>query len=701
MNKSLVFNIETQTEDSEVISLCFVNENTIALETSQIARTLFKRNRPLFDRVNSSTKMLGGTLYRQEIVKSKANNTRLYTHLDNKFESNEVEISQLFFEDNILKRQVRAITDQGRKVDYDPTKLKDGTTSGFLDFDNLTVDDVDSMTKVCEVEEISLFENIGVKTIMVTDNLKEKRSLLKVGYRIEFNVDTDFKEYIDLVMSRLDKSITFMTSYLNQVQTTSFYDSETLTFKKTFADSIMNGLGIAPSLVSSDLGRSQVKNSEFGQAALNYYNGLLLLSANVDREVYGTFLKSVLPTSRTSPSIISETLNSISLVYSRVKKAYFYGNSSSNRDRKFSKVGSVKGIENKLEAFSTESLIIDKEILGYSIFSSTQKGLNKLSTADYKTRFALEQAKYYPSITPDDATGFMTPSERSQFSRIDNAPAFITPIAMMLGDKKVSTNRGMRNMDVDFVRQFRLAKSSRAQRAGSESYPTGVSRGRLSNDIMSEFNIQIGRPQKTLLGRSTEQEIDPLIEVEKYIGDSSTFSTNNPTALLKSFRRILSREDRRVLSIVSDIVPRRFLRQNDAIRSIKQLSMSNPNSLIRRTVTAQAIDLASIPPQVKYMCTQAFAPNPESDPIQNSESSQIIEETQKNLFLVRALVGFGRDGQGFIDVRQPQYKDMDQGVLGSERPILGKAFDYEVPELGIVKDKFAATIYSNLIYIRG
>jgi hypothetical protein len=701
MNKSLVFNIETQTEDSEVISLCFVNENTIALETSQIARTLFKRNRPLFDRINSSTKMLGGTLYRQEIMKSKANNTRLYTHLDNKFESNEVEISQLFFEDNILKRQVRAITVQGRKVDYDPTKLKDGTTSGFLDFDNLTVDDVDSMTKVCEVEEISLFENIGVKTIMVTDNLKEKRSLLKVGYRIEFNVDTDFKEYIDLVMSRLDKSITFMTSYLNQVQTTSFYDSETLTFKKTFADSIMNGLGIAPSLVSSDLGRSQVKNSEFGQAALNYYNGLLLLSANVDREVYGTFLKSVLPTSRTSPSIISETLNSISLVYSRVKKAYFYGNSSSNRDRKFSKVGSVKGIENKLEAFSTESLIIDKEILGYSIFSSTQKGLNKLSTADYKTRFALEQAKYYPNITPDDATGFMTPSERSQFSRIDNAPAFITPIAMMLGDKKVSTNRGMRNMDVDFVRQFRLAKSSRAQRAGSESYPTGVSRGRLSNDIMSEFNIQIGRPQKTLLGRSTEQEIDPLIEVEKYIGDSSTFSTNNPTALLKSFRRILSREDRRVLSIVSDIVPRRFLRQNDAIRSIKQLSMSNPNSLIRRTVTAQAIDLASIPPQVKYMCTQAFAPNPESDPIQNSESSQIIEETQKNLFLVKSLTGFGRDAEGFIDVRQPVYAEMNLDLLSTNGPILAKAFDYEVPELGIVKDNFMATIYSNLIYIRG
>ena len=52
MNRSLVFNIETQTEDSEVISLCFVNENTIALETSEEAKTMFRLNRPLFDKIN-------------------------------------------------------------------------------------------------------------------------------------------------------------------------------------------------------------------------------------------------------------------------------------------------------------------------------------------------------------------------------------------------------------------------------------------------------------------------------------------------------------------------------------------------------------------------------------------------------------------------------------------------------------------------
>ena len=97
MNRSLIFNIETQTEDSEVISLCFINENTIALDTSQVAKTMFRLNRPLFDRINSSTKMLGGVLYRQEIIKAKDNTTRLYTRLDNRFDSNEKEISQLFF----------------------------------------------------------------------------------------------------------------------------------------------------------------------------------------------------------------------------------------------------------------------------------------------------------------------------------------------------------------------------------------------------------------------------------------------------------------------------------------------------------------------------------------------------------------------------------------------------------------------------
>ena len=60
-----------------------------------------------------------------------------------------------------------------------------------------------------------------------------------------------------------------------------------------------------------------------------------------------------------------------------------------------------------------------------------------------------------------------------------------------------------------------------------------------------------------------------------------------------------------------------------------------------------------------------------------------------------------KDRDGFVDIRNPIYKQVDSSVLSSGQPILAKGFDYEIPELGIVKDKFAATIYNNLIYIRG
>jgi hypothetical protein len=87
--------------------------------------------------------------------------------------------------------------------------------------------------------------------------------------------------------------------------------------------------------------------------------------------------------------------------------------------------------------------------------------------------------------------------------------------------------------------------------------------------------------------------------------------------------------------------------------------------------------------------------------MKNRESRQIIEETQKNIFVVRATTGFRTGPDGFIDVYNPIVENLNSKILGSGRPILAKAFDYEVPELGIVKDNFTATIYNNLIYIRG
>ena len=87
--------------------------------------------------------------------------------------------------------------------------------------------------------------------------------------------------------------------------------------------------------------------------------------------------------------------------------------------------------------------------------------------------------------------------------------------------------------------------------------------------------------------------------------------------------------------------------------------------------------------------------------MKNFKSAGIIEETQMNTFSIRALVGFERDQTGFLNMNSPIYRVLDMNTLDSNKPLLVFADDYEVPEIGLVKDKVPATIYNRMIYIKG
>ncbi len=89
-------------------------------------------------------------------------------------------------------------------------------------------------------------------------------------------------------------------------------------------------------------------------------------------------------------------------------------------------------------------------------------------------------------------------------------------------------------------------------------------------------------------------------------------------------------------------------------------------------------DFQSLPPHVKRMMSKSFRPNPDSDPLKNREASQIIQETQQNLFEIRVLTGF-KPRNGFLDVHAPIYEQMDSSILSAGKPLIAKAFDYEVP----------------------
>tara|TARA_R100000030_G_scaffold100548_1_gene93851 strand:+ start:3475 stop:5577 length:2103 start_codon:yes stop_codon:yes gene_type:complete len=700
MKKALKFTIETQTEENEIISICHLNERTIALELSDVARKMFRLNRSLFNKINSTTKLLGGKIYRHQIKQSIEDKNRCGVKILNKYTYDEVEILKLDFSDNTLQNKQTILTKNGKMISFDPNNLIDkGQTVGPLDPQNLTFDDVKNSTIVSKAEEIYLFQDSGIKSFMITDTLNDVDGLTNVAYRIQIEAEESFRDYVKFVSKELKESINFLLFYSNSIDSSLSYDSPNSSFKKDFVNSIFNQIGIKSGEEVVDLGRDQIKNSSFGKAALNYYNGSLLLN-DVDKSSYKKILESLLPSSKTSPSKIKSTLFDMQNLLDNINKEYGLYSPLSKKGNLKSKVSNSKNSIKKFVSVSTEKISIDKEILGYNVFSENQTGLNKFTLSSYRQRIGEEKTKYYPSSNMSVGGNFMTAKEKSQFSDMSNAVSFVTPANLLVGKNKITCARGMNNIDINEIRQFRIAKSAKAAQSAYTKMPSGIGNQGLSKNLMSDFNITIGKSKRPLLERNADMDIDPLVDAKYYVGESSYFTTNNPEFIFKNFKTLMEREDSRILSIVSDAIPARFLRQNGSIDNLKDININDKKSKIRPLVSEKLINISDIPPQVKFMMTDDFQTNKEIDPLKNRESRAIIDETQKNIFLIKALIGFEKDEDGFFDLNRPIIVEMNS-ASAMQSPMLAKAYNYEIPELGILKDKFMPTIYNNLLYIRG
>ena len=700
MKKAIKFTIETQTENNEVISVCHLNEKAISLEISDVARKMFQLNKNLFLKLNETTRLLSGRLFREEIKFAKEEKNKLGVKLLNKYEHREVEIMSIDFSQGFMSKKQSILTKNGKRVDFDPKKLVYRKELGPLDSKNLTYDDVKMSKMICEMEEIQLFQNQGIKSYIIKDFMEDAKGLNQTAYRIEIQAHTEFEEYLDYILSELNKSILFLNSYESSINGPLKYDKKKLEFERSFKQSILNQLGINENFVSINLGSERIKRSEFGKAALNFYNAALLLSKNVEKNVYGRILKNLLPTPKTNPEIIIKTIQNFRRLHSDIKRHY----KSFNRDSKSSTIKSkLSTITKKPKNFvmeTTEKITIQRQTLGYNIFSEKQKGLNRFTISSYRTRIGAEQAKYYPSMNIFDETNFMTSVEKSVFASNANVTSFVTPANLVYGQNTISCARGMANMDVNKIREFRISKAAIAAQVNITDYPAPSPVSGLSKNVMSDFNVTISRPVDSILSRGTDIEIDPLQDAKNYVGEASFFVTTNPELIVKNFKKLLQREDNRIFSIVSDIIPGTLLKQKGSIKSIKDLQLSNKNSKFRGLVSENRINLEEIPPHTKALMSTAFQTNQNVDPLKNRESRAIIDETQNNLFLVRAHTGFENDEDGFPDLNRPIVEDMHKASIAGQ-PILAKGYNYEVPELGIVKDKYMPTIYNNLAYIRG
>jgi len=687
MSNFLKFTIETESDNGDVLGLIFLNEKQISVEISEIAKKLKNVNPDLFNKINNMTEIKRARIIKRQIFslsEYESGNLRVAKPFARNYK--DVEVAKVLFEGNSLKRQARLRTQTEKEIDFFYESLAISSTLSNINYEKLTMDDVNNGKILSEVSQLPIDLGPGIKTFLFKDS-DVSESSKAVSYTIEISANTFFKNYVDLLLKNVDSSILFLEKYLFQTSIQKNFNFSSNTFSEDFSKRIFNQISSGSSR-RIDLATSSAKNSEFGKASTAYYNMMISLQRNVDLELYSETMRKLLPFSNNSPDSIKTMVKKFKDL--RESFVSFY-------DLKPSKINDFSKIhENKKDLFkiiSQKSNIwkISNIKIGYNLISENQSGIVRVTKDGYMNRLLAEQAKFYPNLDIEDESSFLLKREKADFYDLSNRASFLTPTSLIFDKKRIKTNRGVNNMNSDDVKMFRLAKSYVATQ-----FPTNISKNLITNDSLTRFNFMISDPVKPLLEKNIDGDTSNLIDSKYYIGDNSLFLSKDMKFIKDKLNTKLNNDEKKVLEIVSSVLPKKILKKKISAKSIKELQISNKDSKIRKLIDDGGISFSSIPPQIKSMMSKKFQAS-KSDPLKNDIIAPIIQETQSNIFIIKALVGFEYQ-DNVPNLSMPIYKAISEDML-EQKPMIAKAYDYEMPELGIVKDKYMATIYNNLIIL--
>ena len=702
MSKPIHIEVVSQSQEGSIIMLCHLDKEGIAFHSSNAARIIFENNRKLFDKINSKTKFVGGILFKTVVTKKDNDFSSVGSLLELSNDYNESELANISMFENQIVPFTKIKNQKGTLIDVDMNNLRPEGEDGPKSNRRLSLKDVEQSQKISEILPLRLFhqDSLSVTTFACKDYFSANDMGKHYSYRMKIAVVTEFDDYIDFVLKKIEESINFLSRYLSSISNSnSFVNGK---FKTSFTKRILESIGVDYN--SEDrvfLNDPNILNSDFGQVALNFFNGLLLFDAEQSNSIYGKTVKDILPFKNTSIKSISKTINNLYALQNKIIQVF-------NRKRKKFNDEVYPGKTDKkvkiIESERTPLYTLQRHVLGYYIFrpSPSQVGgayakpvVTELTLEEYRSRFVEEQIKYYPNIDPGPNSDFMTSRQKNDFGA-GNKMAHITPNRLVAGDKSMDIRSGVANIDSKFVVDFRNLKAAIAE---EQSRTTIEGSYRPSSNSLASLGVAVGKTKPSLNERATVQNIDPLVDSEKYLGKQSNFLLSKIVISEKPIDKIVLKEEDTARKILSAIANKRYLHRKNKINSIKNIELSNPNSNTRRVIKEDVLDLAKIPPQIRNMATEGFRANESIDPLAVQDTAAIIEETQSNVYTMVKLNGFERNSEGKINLSAPKYEEVTEEdmVLGG---ILIKAVEYENPELGILKDNYSGTIYDNLTYVR-
>jgi len=695
MSKPIHIEVVSQSKDGSILLLCHIDKDGVALETSGVAQIIYENNKDLFNKINANTKFIGGSILKTTVNKKDEGFTPTFVRTNLTKDYNEIEIANITLQDNEILPFTRIKNNKGTLIDVDMNSLRPEEEKGPESNRRLSKTDVKMAQKVSETFPLRLNGNdfTSVSTFACRDYFSEKDMSRDHSYRLKVAVASDFDEYVRFVLNKLHESIGFVSRYISSISRSNAYvDGQ---FKSSFVKRIFNSIGIDHD--SEDrifFDDSQIKSSDFGQAALNCYNGLLLFNSSVDSQSYNTIIDYLLPFKNNTFSNINKVKDILSNLETRIINEF-------GIKRKTFKDIVYPGKTNKnikiISSERTPVFTMQRNVLGYYIFRPNQHHTTmtiELTVEEYRRRFVEEQAKYYPRIDPGPASNAMSSKNRSDFVS-GNRMTHLTPERIVMGDRSLDINRGVANIDTKFIADLKIVKAAVAENNMRSNIEAPYSP---TSNSLASLGVSIGKSKPSLNERSTSEEIDPFVDADKYVGRQSNFVMSDIARVDIPKKKIELKEENTAKRILSSVASAMYLTRPGKAKSINNIKLTNPNSYTRKAIQSDSIDLIKIPPQIKNMVTSDFQSNEEIDPLAVQDTAAVIEETQANVYTMVKLSGFERNSEGKINLSAPKFREVTEEdmVLGG---ILIKAVEYENAELGILKDKYSGTIYDNLTYI--
>ena len=467
----------------------------------------------------------------------------------------------------------------------------------------------------------------------------------------------------------------FLQRYHNGIEMGKTYNHQIGKFKESYVKEVMAQLGIDyDSKLVIDMRNNKINTSEFGKAAKNYYNALLLMKDVNNKKIYKNIINNLLPLKNNDPEIIGNVIKSFEKLYYQVVSEYGRSYLRNYNTRNRSNVGNKKSSKSTIIIKCREKYKVEQDKLGYNIFSVTNKGINRFTRSNYTNRFLGERTKYFQNIKAGPEINTLNPKERQDFLNQATAPSFLTPVSLVMGEETIDTSRGLRGINPTRIKEFKTLKSIKSKKIRSNAFNSPTDPSQATSNALGSFNISIAPPFGSLMLEKRDSVTESHTDVAEFVGATSFLISENPLILRRNLIKLGKKLGKVQFDIVSEIMPKRFLRPKLSLKSISDIKLSNPKSRSLGTISLPNFSFKKIPPHIKAMMLDNFSVGDRnSEPIKNPEASAVLSETQQNVFKIKALVGFGKDRNGFADVFKPVYRDMDSSVLNSRESNIGKS----------------------------